>query len=94
MGAETTARRPAHPLSTLLSHDNLRGFLRLTFPLADVSARHESESELLRRFAARANVGERNERQRVERTPTRPAAAGRGAASVLLAAGSREPVKL
>jgi len=31
-------------------------------PVDDVSARHKSESELLRRFAARANVGERNER--------------------------------
>ena len=31
-------------------------------------------------------MGERNERQRVKRTPTRPAAAGRGAASVLLGA--------
>ena len=31
-------------------------------PVDDVSARHKSESELLRRFAARANVGEQNER--------------------------------
>ena len=57
----------------------LRSFSPNVLPVDDVSARHKSESELLRRFAARANVGERNERSECSepRRPTERSEGGR-----------------